>query len=467
MIKPKKILLIAPDFFSSYETKVRVGIQQVPPISLAVLGASLLSAGHLVDVLDLTVAEDKNKELKERLKDEYEYIGITFLTPSFVDAIKIANMVKKKQPQAVLICGGPHVSSLPEETLRQSLFDIAVIGEGEETIVEIVNDNDFGEIKGIYYKKDKRIFKNPLRPLLPNLDESPLPAWHLYDLEEYHSPRVVCRRNPVGAMETSRGCPFGCVYCNKSVFGKVFRTKSPERVVYEMEYMLRCGFREIFVYDDGFSIDMARAKRICDLIIKKDLRFPWTLHNGIRIDKVDGELLKKLKKAGCYKISFGVETGNSRVLEEIQKGTTLIQARRVFKLAEKAGVETIGFFMFGLPGDTEKTMRETIDFAKELDPDYPKASITIPLPATPMFEKLHRAGAIKTYNWREYNQQTTTEIYRHPNLKWETIYEYYSKFYKELYFRPKYIWKRIRKGIHNGQIFWDVYYFLKSLPYRW
>jgi len=197
------------------------------------------------------------------------------------------------------------------------------------------------------------------------------------------------------------------------------------------------------------------------------LKFPWTLQNGIRADRVDTELFKKLKRAGCYRVAFGVETGNEKVLKAINKGLTLSQIRKAFKLAKCAGLETYAFLMFGLPGETEKTMRETIEFTKELDPDYPKAAITIPLPGTPLFRKLQEAGAIKTYDWRQYNQQTMTKIYQHPNLEWEMIYDYYARFYKELYYRPKYIGKRIVKGIRSGQIFWDVYYFLKSLRYRW
>jgi len=236
----KRVLLVAPDFFSSYESKSRVTLQRSPPVSLAVLGASLLSAGHLVDVLDLTVSDDKTKDLDQCLDNDYDYLGVTFLTPSFAEAVEIAALAKKKQPKAVLICGGPHASLFAEEILKQTPFEIAIVGEGEKAILEIVNGKSLGSIKGIAYKQARgRIFKNPLRPLLSDLDESPLPAWHLFDLKKYHSPRIVCRRSPVGLMETSRGCPFGCIYCNKSVFGRVFRAKSPERVVYEMEDMLR------------------------------------------------------------------------------------------------------------------------------------------------------------------------------------------------------------------------------------
>lgn len=420
-----------------------------------------------MDVLDLTVSEDQIKELNKRLGSKYDYIGVTFLTPSFAQAVKIATLAKRKRPNAVLICGGPHVSSLPQQTLEQTPFDIAVIGEGEKTIVEIAEGRPFGSIEGIVYRQGRRIVANPARPPLNDLDESPFPAWHLFDLQRYQSPRIICRRSRVGSMETSRGCVFGCVYCNKSVFGRTFRAKSPERAVYEMEYMLRCGFEEIHIADDGFSTDLGRAKKICDLIVKKGLKFPWALQNGIRADRVDAELFKKLKKAGCYRVAMGVETGNERVLKEINKGLTLTQVRKAFKLAKKAGIETYAFLMFGLPGDTEETMRETIEFTKELDPDYPKAAITIPLPGTPMFKALQQAGAIKTYDWEAYNQQTKTELYKHPNLEWKTIYEYYSKFYKELYYRPKYVWKRIIKDIANGQIFWDVYFFLRSLRYRW
>ncbi|MFQ5963085.1 MAG: B12-binding domain-containing radical SAM protein [Candidatus Scalinduaceae bacterium] len=469
MKQNKKVLLIIPNDHDTYQTKVRVAMYSVPPVNMATISTPLIKAGHHVEILNLNLMKNNLNTVRDRVSNLLpDYVGVTFKTPCFYDAVEIGKIVKENNPGTILICGGPHTSSFPEDTLLDSPFDIAVVGEGDFTLEEIVSGKPCEEIKGICFKdEDGRIIMNERRKQIKDLDNLPLPSWHLYNLRDYKSPRVVCKKNPVGIMETSRGCVYSCIYCNKSVFGNNFRVKSPERVVDEMEFMLQSGFREIWIADDMFSTNINRAKSICDLIIKRELKFPWALFNGIRVDFVDEELCYKMKKSGCYYVSVGVESGNQKVLDSTDKRITLEQVREAFRHLRKAHIMIQAYFMFGLPQDTEASMQDTIDFAKELLPDIPKAAITVPLPATPLYEGLHRKGRIKTNDWRAYNQQTTKELFVHPNLSWEIICEYNRRFYKELYLNPKYIFQRIRRGLTDGQIFWDCYYFLKSLRYKW
>jgi radical SAM superfamily enzyme YgiQ (UPF0313 family) len=268
---------------------------------------------------------------------------------------------------------------------------------------------------------------------------------------------MLARKNPAGWIETSRGCPYNCVYCNKSVFGRNFRAKSIKRVVDEMEYMLTCGFKEIHIADDCFTVDIERAKGICNEIIKRGLHFLWAPVTGIRADRVDQELLNLMKKAGCYRVYYGIETGSNQILKIINKGETTELIRAAVEMSKKAGLEVFGFFMFALPGETEKTMRETIDFAKRLNLDLAKVSITVPLPSTRLFEQLKAECKIKETNWSRYNLYfPARDLYDHPTVGWDIVDAYYKKFYREFYFRPKFIIKRFLNSLLKGQLVDDI-----------
>lgn len=465
----KKVLLICPNEAIGVYTSAKIKVaatQFIPYISLASLAGSLFRDGADAHILDLSVEKNPELVLCETINElSPDFVGVTFTTALFKSAQHIGAKVKELRPQAALIAGGVHSTTLPEDVLQNSVFDIVCVGEGEETIREIVAGHDLKNIQGIGYRDGGEIKINPRRPLIFDLDNLPLPAWHLYDKNKYYVPRIVARRHPVGAMETSRGCVFGCIFCNKTVFERRFRHKSPERVVDEIEYMLKSGFREIHIWDDGFSTDLERAKKICELIIKRRLKFAWNLPNGLRVDCLDEELLLLLKRAGCYRISIGVESGNQEVLDDVNKNLTLDQIRAAVRLIKKVSIESLGFFILGFPKDTEATMQESIDFAKELDLDLIKTGIIMPLPGTPLFERWKSEGRIVSYDWSKYIfHAAENSVYRHPTLPYETIRRYYDKFYRELYLSPRFIWKRFIRGWKTGDIFYDVYYFLRTLP---
>lgn len=464
----KKVLLINPPGTTQvYSTaKIKAAKPVVPSISLATLAGALLKEGYRdVKILDLNISKDPDKAIQNVLNAyEPDFVGITFVTPLFDLARELCEKIKKAHPDVIVMGGGVHTTTLPEETLKKSQFDVVAIGEGEETIVELVGAKNWEEINGIAYKKDGKIYINPRRPLIENLDDLPFPAWHLCDIPKYFSSYLNSRKNPVGAIETSRGCPFRCCFCNKTIFGKRFRVKSAERVVDEIGRMLKLGFKEIHVYDDNFSADMERAKLICDLIIKRGLKFPWNIFSGLRVDRIDEELLLKLKKAGCYRTAIGIESGNQGVLDQIGKDITLEKVRSAVALIKKAKIECLGFFILGLPGETEKTMQDTINFAKELKLDFAKTGIVSPFPGTPLYEEWEKEGRISSRNWSDYIFHATGKLaYDHPNLSAETIWKYYNKFYRKLYLNPHFILNRFFKGIKSGRIFKDIYYFLKMI----
>ncbi|MFQ5531569.1 MAG: B12-binding domain-containing radical SAM protein, partial [Candidatus Nanoarchaeia archaeon] len=330
-------------------------------------------------------------------------------------------------------------------------------------IVKTKNKKNYKKIKGICYKDDNgETHRTSIRPLLENLDELPLPAWHLYDLSKYKASRISAKGSPVGPVETSRGCVYKCTYCNKSVYGTAFRSKSVKRVVEEYLYLKKSGFKEIHVWDDMFTTDIPRAKAICDELAKIKFDIPWALTCGIRVNNVDQELFFKLKKAGCHAVYFGVESGDQGILNAVQKRIKPEQAKKAIELANNAGLETITFFMLGLPGETKESIENSINFAIEVNPLYAKTTILTPYPGTAIYNEFDNEGLILTKDWSKYNFHAPSKTFNHPNLTWDELDYYYKKFYRKFYFRRKYILKRLKWNLKEKFLFWDIYYAAKT-----
>jgi anaerobic magnesium-protoporphyrin IX monomethyl ester cyclase len=475
MAVKKKVFLINPPYRSVYEKSIihlfkfvsegRKDRSIYPPhLSLATISPLVLESGHGVEIFDLNIPS-AGPRLEHRLSSgKPDYVGITFTTPLFNEAIQVLKMVRRLCPKAVIIGGGPHASAFPEKTLELTDFNIAIVGEGDFTLAEIVNGMQLEDVKGIAYKRDGKVFLNPKKEPIWDLDTLPFPAWHLYDLEKYDVPKVVSRNPKVGLIETSRGCPWGCVYCTKCVFGRNFRTKTTERVIQEIKRMLELGFQEFHIADDTFTTNIERAEEICDRIVEEGLKFTWETVNGIRADRVTPRLLRKMRKAGCYRVTFGIETGNEDVMKRINKGESLDTIRNAVNMAKKAGLEVYGSFMMGLPGETEQTMQQTIDFAKELNLDMAKVSITSPLPSTPLYEEYRRKGLIKSEHWSSYNVYSTPRsLYTHETLSWDTIERYYKKFYSSYYMNPGYIIRKSKHSVRNHTVPSDISMFVSYM----
>ncbi len=447
--KVKKVLLILPSYNSVYKgTLFQMGAYP-PPLSLATIAATLVGRGHDVRIFDLN-KHDKT-ELTGLLKSfSPDYAGISFSTPLTKEAYIIAAMAKKVKNNVIIISGGPHSSAMPSDVLKSSEIDVVCIGESDYSVLEVVTKGPNPSIEGIAYKNESGypVLQKEKSHWIEDLDNLPFPAWNLFKINEYKTNRFTARTNPAGFIETSRGCPYGCIYCSKAIFGKNFRAKSVKRVVDEMEYMLSCGFRELLIVDDCFTFHIERAKNICAEILKRKLKFPWVPINGIRADKVDCELLALMKKSGCYRVIYGIESGDDAILKLVQKGETLEEIKNAVRMSRENGLEIVGYFMLALPGETKETMRKTINFAKELDLDFAKVSIAIPFPSTPYFEELSKNGKINITEWSNFNMHfPPKKLFEHPNLSWDVIETYYRSFYRGFYLRWGFILKRVIKNL--------------------
>lgn len=463
----KKILLINADYFEEvYGRSRQKGAlsRGIPILGLACIAAPLIQRGHDVTILDLNLYRDSKGVLAERLREiKPDVIGLTATTAVVHKIVAIASTVKKILPRATVVAGGPHPTAVPEDLLKSSDIDIVVQGEGDKIFHSIVESQDLKDIPNIYYKTNGVIARSIfIDSGIKDLDSLEFPAYFLYDIQKYIMPKIFARKSPLAVMETSRGCYSHCIYCNKNIHGYKLRQKSPKRVVDEMEYLLKLGFNEIHIVDDCLTADMQRAFEICEEILRRRLKFPWYPRGGLRVDRVNRELLGIMKRAGCYRIPFGVESGSQRVIDVIKKKITLQQAEDAVRFSKESGLEVECYFMIGLPTETKEDILKSITFARKLDPDYVKFAITLPFPGTELFDTMVKNNCIKSFRWSEYNFATRRNIYQHDNLSWEEIEHYYAKCHRDFYLRPTYIMKSIYRSIKNGQFLALSETFLKT-----
>lgn len=390
-----------------------------PPLGLAYLKAVLQKNGIQTEIIDESAGMPA-----EIGKIDSEWIGLTVFTPTAKNAYQLADQFRKAGKKVML--GGPHVTILPKEALKHA--DKVIVGEGEESILHV-------------FSSKKKIIQSSL---IKDIDSIPFPEWHGLPLEKY---TAATRRHSYLKVMTSRGCPWNCVYCFKGIFGRKYRTRSAKNIADEIEYLQgEYGTREIAFIDDNFSQNRARTIEICRELIQRRIQVEWTCPNGVRVDTLDLPLLKLMKKAGCYQLSFGIESGNQGVLDKIGKGIKLKQVENAVKWAKQAGIETIGFFMIGLPFDSEKTMQQTIDFAKSLPLDLVQFTVTVPYPGTELYRLVEREGNFLVEDWAKFGSYSGKAYYKFGELNKELVERMYKKAYREIYFRPGYALKRIARN---------------------
>lgn len=444
-----KILLIFPPYSlrEEFQGLSEVGNMQ-PPLGIAYIGAVLEKAGHEVKIIDAPPLKLEIEDLcQEAKRFSPDFIGLSVSTVDFNKALELAKELKKKL-EATIIIGGPHVTAVPEEVMAYPYFDFGVVGEGEETIVDLLktlkNQGDLKKVDGIIFRQRERVVKNKPREYLEDLDRIPFPARHLMPkLSCYHPTPATFQNFPVGTMITSRGCPYQCNFCFRGVFGNKWRFRSPESVVSEMEMLIKKhGAREIRLWDDTFNADTERVKEICRLILKKKLKFSWTCLG--RVNKADEEMFCLMKKAGCWQISYGIESGNEEILKSLNKGINKEMVEGAINKTTQAGIQALGFFILGLPGETEETMRETIDFAKSLPLSVANFTIATPYPGTKLWLEAKKRGFLKNVSYDKLLVNLPDKLYYVPEgLTAKKVQEYETKAYREFYRNPKFILRQL------------------------
>ncbi len=373
-------------------------------LGLGYLAAALERGGHRVKILDAGVLGQSERRMA-RFIEEFspEVIGITAQTAYYSRAVGVARLAKRLNSACPVVLGGPHPSILADETIKEPAVDFVVVGEGDESVVELVSCLEKGRglesVRGISYRSNGVVVHNEARPFISDLDSLPLPAWHLFDLDRYRA-RMNGRR--VAPILSSRGCPFKCIFCYRGpAAGKTFRSRSPERIVEEIELLhTQHGIGDILFVDDIFTINRRRAARICDLLIDRDMPVTWRCQT--RADCLDLDLLQKMKAAKCIDVSMGVESGNERILASIGKSITKEKIRGAFRMIEQTGVSASASFIIGLPEDTSETVQETIQFARELNPNFAIFYAAMPYPGTELARLVEKRGGKLPRDWSSY-----------------------------------------------------------------
>ncbi|MBU2639833.1 MAG: B12-binding domain-containing radical SAM protein [Nanoarchaeota archaeon] len=421
-----KVLLIDPCWYSLQKQS-----NYISSVGLAYLGSYLKNKGHecliyngdfilksetthgdlLIDYEHYVsnIESDNNpyinKTLEElgRVMEEFkpDVVGITIITAKYGIAKKIAKKLKEINPKIKIVVGGIHPTSLPEETVKEEEFDIVVRGEGEVSFYNLIESLEkkkpLKNVKGITYKVNKKIIENLPELRVEDINSLPSPEWDLfYKWEEFHP-------NSFGSIISSRGCPYDCTFCaSKRLWGRKVRFRTPKNIFDEVKNTHKKYGTTIFRFnDDTFTLDNKRTTEFCNMLIHEKLNIKWGCDT--RVDSIDLPLLKLMKKAGCFQVCFGIESGSKEILKVIKKGINLDKVRTAFKLTKKAKLESVGYFMMGFPTETKKQVWDTIRLCDEIKPDIFRWSLATPFVGTELYEIAKERNLLpKIKDWSRY-----------------------------------------------------------------
>ncbi len=460
-----KILLINPPI-TSIERYGRdlgdIGGHQAP-LGLCSLAAYLEREGHSVRILDAEMLGLSPQGVAVRARLFAPAIaGVTCTTVGYPKACDTARELRAAMPDLPILIGGPHVTSNPRETLRSGLFDAAVLREGEASLAEllraVVEGRPLSEVRGIAYTEGGRVVINPPQPYLEDLDALPFPAFHLLENREAYLPALGCYLNkPVTNLVTSRGCPYDCIFCDKTVFGRRYRFHSADYVLQEAAYVAReFGAREIAFLDDSFTVRRDRVMAICKGLRQMRPALTWTCMT--RANLVDKEMLREMKRAGCWQIAIGVESADQRILDLSRKGETVEDIERCIRDAAGIGMMVKGFFMLGLPGETRKSIAQTLAFARSVPLTDVVVTLATPMPGSEFYDMAARYGEHRQADWSRLSYWEP--VFTPRGLSGDFLVRARSHFERRFYARAHIAGRQLRK-------IRDVEEFLKYVRNVW
>jgi anaerobic magnesium-protoporphyrin IX monomethyl ester cyclase len=435
-----------------------------PQVSLAQM-AALLHPAYTLKIIDANAERMRWPEFT-RLLDKYKprYYLTQLTAPTLENDMYGCFLAKARGAKTIAF--GTHITPIPRETMRiYPDLDFALVGEPDITIrdlldhleskldqrsdeiLHIFNNHDanyqpainadgtvnmYG-IKGLAWRKGDEIILNLPRPFIANLDDLPIPMHELLPLQKYRMPMI---KGPFTFIVTSRGCPAGCTYCIKHVsYQFTTRVRSPELIMKELWRLKELGIHNIHMYADLFTVNREQAVELCQRMIDEKINMKWMCNS--RVDFVDEEMLRLMGKAGCRMISWGIESGNEQILRHVHKGAYPDKAERSLRWAKKAGIMNWGYFIIGLPGETEETIRQTIDFAKRLPLDIALFHVAAPYPGTPFFFEVVKEGWFrKGTRWEQVDMDKGT-VLDYPNLPAESLLYWQKRAFREWAFRPR------------------------------
>ncbi len=407
------------------------------PLGLLYLSSCLEGEGHAVELLDgALVSEDEI--LARAVALQPELIGLSAMMHNWPATQALARRLTQRLPGVPIVLGGPQATCWREETLTEcEAIDFAVVGEGEDALVELCEAlegrGSLDDVRGLIRRQGEGFVANPPRPPRADLDAIPFPAYDKIDIRSYRPSVGFYNKLPSMNMMTSRGCPHRCSFCISE--GRL-QLRSVENVLEELSFMTRThGIRHVTFYDEGLTFSRERTLALCEGIQRAGLDISWCAN--ARVDRVDGELLRAMKAAGCWKILYGLESGVQKNLDAILKGTRVEQAEHALRLTRRAGIETFGTFLFGIPGETFAEGLRTIDFACSLPLDYAAFLNLVPYKGSAIYDDLHEHGVL-TGKW-----STNLISFVPHSMSREELVQLNVLAARRFYRRPRYLARRL------------------------
>lgn len=395
----------------SAEEGIREAVEQAgsyPPIGLAYIAAVLRENGVEVKIVDAKALKLSHEETARMIAEEKPgLVGVTVFTTQFRSALTMCHQIKRTYPETKIVVGGPHVNPLHEEMIKQEGIDFCVRGEGETTMLELVDATSNGwnlkGVKGLTFKEGNEVYVNEDRPFIEDLDSLPFPARDLLPSHLYRG-SIGLREGKFTIVTASRGCPFKCHFCSTPQYWPVYRRRSVGNVLDELEYLHTTYKLELVRFtDEALLVNKKWITQLCQGMVDRGLNreIEWTCDG--RVDIVSQDILEAMGRANCRLIFYGIEFGNQRILDFSGKGTTLAQIHKAVEMTRRAGISPVGNFMLGYPTETRETIEDTIALARSLDIDHPSFSIVTPFPGTQLYQYCKENNLLRTDNWDEYN----------------------------------------------------------------
>jgi anaerobic magnesium-protoporphyrin IX monomethyl ester cyclase len=391
-----KVALVYPYFHPANDNS----IFRFPPLGLGYIAAALRNHGVEVELVDCTFL--RFSEAVKRIKQaKPQIVGFYSMFSMKKTTLEIARALRNEGlSDCLLVVGGPLPSWAPESFL--DVFDVVVIGEGEETMPELAHCIAFGQelscVKGLVFRDGKRIVSTGERPFIRDLDSLAFPTRELFDNEAYKKFYLNRFGYSTTSMITSRGCPFSCDFCSRPIFGADMRTRSVDNIVDEVEEIKALGYDRVWFADDCFTLNRRHLLDVCGELIRRRVDAGWECLS--RVDTMDAEVAEGMKRAGCIRVFFGIESGSDTVLGLMNKRITTAQAERAIHVAKAAGLKVGAFFIVGYPGESDKTVLDTVRFASALPLDYLSFTLPYPIPGTPLYERVKDKG-VSIEDWEE------------------------------------------------------------------
>jgi len=454
------LLLIPPASLGSSYGGLKEFSNPQPSIGLAYIASVLRHNGFTVSVLDAYVKQLSITEIMDQIKLRgTDVIGISLLTTSVDVVTELVKNIRQKEPGVKIAFGNIHASLFCENILEENLADFVVHREGEHSFLELVQTLDSGadlqKVKGISYVENGQVVHTGKRAFIDDLDNLTFPAWDLFPLISYRTdPRteIIPGETEMQILAT-RGCPYACTFCSSRTercLGSRYRMRSPDNIVDEMEYMHERYQTKVFSFMDlAFPLKKAHGMAVCREMIDRGINRKVVWCTECRVKPIDYEMLTAMRAAGCVRVNFGIESGTNKILKVLKKGFTVDDVRRAVSLSKKTGIEVDGMFMMGLPTETEKDIRTTIDFAIELKVRFAIFNIFVPYPGCELYDKLKAEDSISFKSWSDFTSYPTytdrKPIYVPDSLTQYQLMKLQKYAMKRFYFRPRFIWEEMKR----------------------